>query len=459
MTDNTRNPACPQGLERSVLNSTFRATNGGIHKHVPRFTTLRKIPGRIENLAGITCADRTKQTSSAPLQCPSITLFPPSEHALNVESLVPLHQSATHCGEGSSHGYNPRVMGDLAKKGHKDALLTSRLVQCVDVVSIDQLVPGVAARTATPHPELRISNCEHDGIHLGHENPGYKRSMGISESQLGGAEFLPSEQPAADGDFKKIPPSPAPSIPGKKTNLADQIQEPGTVARPPAAFKPLATAEIGEAVDVGQENTHNETTVIRLLSSNTVSNLVATANTGAKPQHQSISVLDRVDSRQTSGRGIAQSFRFLDVRIRPRGAIATKRLLKDPGHWMMRLFGRFTYMRNDKTCGQTKVKMCQQFSSWFPSKPQPSYRRKARGRTANDPFTSHPLPLRDLLSISSRNSTSCQGSAQRLSLDRCAGALAKDLGMPIFPLQNRRGKLCESLNNAKSLVSVLTICF
>lgn len=113
-------------------------------------------------------------------------------------------------------------MNELAKEDREDELLIPCLVQSVDVVAVDQFFPGVVARTATPHPELRISYYEHSEIELEHEKPGHKRSTGVSESQSGGAAFLASEQPAADGDFEQILPSRVPSVPGKTTKLADQ---------------------------------------------------------------------------------------------------------------------------------------------------------------------------------------------------------------------------------------------
>lgn len=196
----------------------------------------------------------------------------------------------------------------------------------------------------------------------------------------------------------------------------------------------MAAAQIGEAVDVGDDSIHNETTTVSLPRSTTASNLVATVNTGAKAQHRNIAALDRVDGFQRSGQCIAQNVRFLGVRIRPCGVTATQTLLQDPENWIKRLFGHFFNMRNDGHCGQAKVKINPQFSAWFRPKSRPSHRRKARGRTTTNLFMPHLLSLRSSLSVGSRNSTRCQTSGQCLSDDRSVDAPAKKLGKVILSI-------------------------
>jgi hypothetical protein len=147
----------------------------------------------------------------------------------------------------------------------------------------------------------------------------------------------------------------------------------------------------------------------------TIPSPISTANLGI----DDIKVPDDLEDRQGFGRRITQDFGFPGARIKS-GPPRTKRPLQDPGHWVKRACGHFSYMGKDEHRDHAHERRCRQCSAQAPpQKSQPSHPQRARKRAASESTSS---------SSSSSKRRRRQHRSACLSPDKCGDTLAKDLG-------------------------------
>ncbi|KNG44280.1 atp synthase delta mitochondrial precursor [Stemphylium lycopersici] len=177
---------------------------------------------------------------------------------------------------------------------------------------------------------------------------------------------------------------------------------------------------------------------------------VPIANIGIEAQYNDVEVPDHVDDRQGFGRRITQDFGFPGAHIRPRG-ITTKRPLQDPGKWVKRACGHFSYMCDDEHREQAQTRRCRQCSTRLPPRTQAAYLRRARRRTATGSINSVSSSSNKLKLAGTRSSDCCRHHAQQVPNDQCGDGLANDLGRIIDSI------LKEHANTLQSVIDTIKL--
>lgn len=96
---------------------------------------------------------------------------------------------------------------------------------------------------------------------------------------------------------------------------------------------------------------------------NSLSNLASAANVGVENGYHNMQVPDHVDCRAAYGRRKTQDFGFPGARLKPHGNSRTYKPLQDPGNWLKRACGHFSYADKGETREDASKKICRQCST------------------------------------------------------------------------------------------------
>jgi hypothetical protein len=220
----------------------------------------------------------------------------------------------------------------------------------------------------------------------------------------------------------------------------------------------LFRSRFGKPVDVRKRTeeivsrglSHDGSSSPSLSRRSTFSGPIRTANLYDDERYQTTEVPDDIDNRHGYGRRITQDFGFPGARIR-HGTTRTKRPLQDPGHWVKRACGHFSYMGKSEHRDHAHERACLQCSTPAPQREsEPSHQQRTRRRAASDSTSSS--------SSSSKRSEDGSGGKRRrrqhhsecLPTDKCGDTFAKDLGHIIDSiLEEHTNTLQGVINNIK----------
>ncbi|RMZ72205.1 ATP synthase delta chain mitochondrial precursor [Pyrenophora seminiperda CCB06] len=157
---------------------------------------------------------------------------------------------------------------------------------------------------------------------------------------------------------------------------------------------------------------------------------------------------DYIDNRQGYGRRITQDFGFPGAHTRSRDATRSSRPVQDPGTWVKRACGHFSYMGNTEHREHAQKRTCRQCSARTGQpKQQPLYRQWPGRRITTSPSTStssSKIPRK----ADDRNTRPCQQHTKRIPTDRCGDIFAEDLGQIIdFILKDHANTLQDVIDN------------
>jgi hypothetical protein len=229
-------------------------------------------------------------------------------------------------------------------------------------------------------------------------------------------------------------------------------------ANPSSSYFGRLRSMFGKPVDVRQraeENasrglSHDGSSSPSLSRRRTFSDPVRTADVGFEERYQSTEVPDDVDTRQGYGRRITQDFGYPGARIKRR-TTRTKRPLQDPGHWVKRACGHFSYMGKGEHRDHAHERACRQCSTRAPPREtEPSRQHRTRRRAASDSTSSSSSSSKRSEDASGGNRRRRQHHSECLPTDKCGDTFAKDLGHIIDSiLEEHANTLQGVINNIK----------
>ncbi|KAL6151419.1 hypothetical protein ACJBU6_10402 [Exserohilum turcicum] len=367
----------------------------------------------------------------------------------------------------------------------------------------------VPARNTPSPPQVLVSDYGHSESGIQKDSIGRRKSTNVFVDPPRGAQFLGSERVAKKGS-EQVAASPAPPSSEKTTKSTAQSRTSDKIVRRPTACKSIAAAETSEggisrssppqtegrrakscrdvrkafeehrytdqtprkycrlcgaaltrnksnkptdhrrrAEDVVSPGLSHDGASSPTRRSNPASYPVTTANIGIEAQYEDIEVPEHVDNRQGYGRRVTQDFGFPGARIR-RHDSTKKRPLQDPGKWVKRMCGHFSYMGRDELREQAQARNCQQCLARPSShQSQSGCLRHAREQGTSRSSTYH-SPEKKSLNIDSRNPSFHQRGKQGLPTDHCGDMFAKDLGKIIDRiLEEHASTLQDVINKIK----------
>jgi hypothetical protein len=213
--------------------------------------------------------------------------------------------------------------------------------------------------------------------------------------------------------------------------------------------KPVDVRKRAEEID-SRGLSHDGSSSPSLSRRRTFSDPVRTADVGFEERYQSTEVPDDVDTRQGYGRRITQDFGYPGARIKRR-TTRTKRPLQDPGHWVKRACGHFSYMGKGEHRDHAHERACRQCSTRAPPREtEPSRQHRTRRRAASDSTSSSSSSSKRSEDASGGNRRRRQHHSECLPTDKCGDTFAKDLGHIIDSiLEEHANTLQGVINNIK----------
>ncbi|KAF1838540.1 hypothetical protein BDW02DRAFT_644558 [Decorospora gaudefroyi] len=186
---------------------------------------------------------------------------------------------------------------------------------------------------------------------------------------------------------------------------------------------------------------HDGSTSPCLSRRSSASGLVPTANVGVQEQYYSLEVPEHVDYRAAYGRRKTPDFGYPGARIKPHAVHRTNRPLQDPGNWVKRACGHFSYMGKDELREHAQKRACRQcLTRTPPPEPQRAPIQRTRKRAGTDSSTSN-------ASSSKKFKFGCNRRRQNHSGSKCENTLAKDLGHLIDSILEEHKKSLQAVIN------------
>ncbi|KAI0575085.1 AtpC F0F1-type ATP synthase epsilon subunit mitochondrial delta subunit [Pyrenophora tritici-repentis] len=184
---------------------------------------------------------------------------------------------------------------------------------------------------------------------------------------------------------------------------------------------------------------------------NTTSGPVPVVNTGIGAPHHNKEVPDDVDNRQGYGRRMTQDFGFPGARTKPGGTTRSSKALQDPGRWVKRACGHFSYMGNTEHREHAQKRTCRQCSARANQPEQLPVHQQWTGKRALTRSSTSTSSSRRVRKASDRNTRRRQQHTECVPADRCGDTFAEDLGQIIESiLKDHANTLQDVIDNIKS---------
>ena len=160
---------------------------------------------------------------------------------------------------------------------------------------------------------------------------------------------------------------------------------------------------------------------------------VPIADIGVQKDYHDVEVPHHVDWRGAYGRRKTQDFGFPGARIKPRSTPRSHKPLQDPGTWVKRACGHFSYMGKGEGAEVASRKVCRQCHGKAISSvmPQPARNSHSRHQVVTDISTSSSSFSTSFKSFGARDSRRRQRHSECIPNEKCGDVFAKDLGFII----------------------------
>lgn len=160
-----------------------------------------------------------------------------------------------------------------------------------------------------------------------------------------------------------------------------------------------------------------------------------------------VEVPNHVDWRAAYGRRNTSDFGFPGARIKPGSTSRTSRPLRDPGNWIKRSCGHFSYMDSTQSREDARKRLCRACVTKQPPSSQHSAKRQEKRNKVTSESSYSPENVSDTCYYSPR---SCKQRSGHSPADWCGGALAKDLENMIDTiLEEHTNTLQDVINNMR----------